>query len=63
MCEGGFIKVNSKYTKLKRQGKRTGAGRRMSHCLAKMGQNLDIVAVFMVGKKSCAKTMERILML
>lgn len=51
MCEGVFIKVNSKYTRPRRQGKRAGADRRMSHCLAKMGQNLNIVAAFMMGKK------------
>lgn len=50
MCEEGFIKVNSKYTRPRRQGKRAGADRRMSHCFAKMGQNLNIVAVFMMGK-------------
>lgn len=63
MCEGEFINVNSKYTRLKRQGKTTGAGRRMSHCFSKMGQNLNIVAVFMMGKNPVLRQLKRILML
>ena len=60
---GRVYQGQSKYTKLKRQGKRTGAGRKMSHCLAKMGQNLNIVAVFMMGKNPVLRPWKGLLML